>query len=86
MCLEYGAQDLYTGKNELFSDHLPGGNDYGQLGKWTKGICGTEYKFICSRALGAALDINKCPDGENWWSVGQKCYRINAEKHDWHEG
>ena len=31
----------------LFSDHLPGDEDNGQLGKWTKGICGTQYKFMC---------------------------------------
>ena len=67
-----------------FSDHLPGGDEYGQLGKWTKGICGTKYKFICSRELGST--VNKCPSGNDWWSVGQKCYRINPEKHDWHEG
>ena len=30
----------------LFSDHLPG--DYGTQGKWVKGKCENEFKFVCS--------------------------------------
>ena len=28
----------------LFSDHLPGGETYGQEGKWVKGLCNKSGK------------------------------------------
>ena len=40
-----GARCTYM----LFSDHLPGDDENGQLGRWVKGNCSNANKFICQR-------------------------------------
>ena len=69
----------------LFSDHLPGDEDNGQLGKWTKGVCGNQYKFVC-KAL--AINVpNKCGgDDYSYWKEADKCYRLQNVVNEWHEG
>lgn len=45
----------------LFSDHLPGGETYGQEGKWVKGLCNKTGKFVCQ--LDPRKVTTNCPSG-----------------------
>ena len=45
----------------LFSDHLPGGETYGQEGKWVKGLCNKSGKFVCQ--LDPKRVTTNCPLG-----------------------
>ena len=67
----------------LFSDHLPGDEDNGQLGKWTKGICGNKYKFVC-KTLAKNVPA-KCTDNYTYMPEVDKCYQIHVAKNEWHE-
>ena len=68
----------------LFSDHLPGDEENGQFGKWTKGICGNKYKFVC-KTLAENVPY-KCDNGFTYMAEADKCYRFQNVKNDWHEG
>ena len=65
----------------LFSDHLPGDDDNGQLGKWTKGVCSNSNKFICQ----TEQVPNKCPTGYNYVQDIDKCYKMVYARKMWHE-
>ena len=65
----------------LFSDHLPGDDDNGQLGKWTKGVCSARNKFVCQTDQAP----NKCPAGYNYIAQLEKCYHVTYSKKMWHE-
>ena len=59
----------------LFSDHLPGGETYGQEGKWVKGICNKPYKYICR--VREENFVSQCPSGNDWFYSEElnKCYK-----------
>ena len=67
----------------LFSDFLPGDEDNGQLGKWNKGICGNNYKFVCQ--VEESNFSKNCPSEYEYSKETNKCYRFKWNKDDWRE-
>ena len=68
----------------LFSDHLPGDDDNGQLGRWTKGSCATRYKFVCQ--VEPSKFAPKCYGEYEFSEAANKCYRFKWATDDWREG
>ena len=68
----------------LFSDHLPGDDDNGQLGRWTKGSCATRYKFVCQ--VEPSKFAPKCYGEYEFAEGANKCYRFKWATDDWREG
>lgn len=65
----------------LFSDHLPGDDDNGQLGRWVKGKCTNAYKFVCKTLLSNFPD--QCSDNFVYKKEADKCYKVGNSKNSW---
>ena len=67
----------------LFSDFLPGDEDNGQLGRWTKQQCGNRYKYVCQ--VEPANFANNCLGDYEYSAEANKCYKFKWNNDDWRE-